>query len=64
MSNTALFLLCHGSADAGLFVVGYVIAMVPISVGAGFAHAFVKFIKELDAARVATPGGRKKGRKN
>ena len=51
MRNTAIFLLCHGSAGAGLFVVGYIMAMAPISVVAGFIHALVRFIKELHAAR-------------
>ncbi len=50
VSNTATLLLCHGSGDPGLFVVGYIMAMAPLTVAVGFIHALIRLIKELHAA--------------
>lgn len=51
MSSTTTFLLCHGSGDPGLFVLGYVMAMAPLSVAVGFIYGLVRLIKEIHAAK-------------
>ena len=47
MSNTVIFLLCHGAAETSLFAIGFMLAILPVSVSIGFTMALIKLIKEL-----------------